>query len=210
VLIRAGLAVITWGGPRALTLRAVGRRARVSRTAPYHHFTDKRGLLAAIAEEGFRALAEEMRGAAADHGGDPLSRLQALGQAYVAFARAHPAHFRVMFGPDVGDDAAHSALQAATAEAFGLLPKAVIDCQRAGLVFGGDPVTLAGRLWAAAHGVAWLLLDGKLRGRGGEDPEAVATGMMATMYLGLAPRDVLPGARSSADRPASAERDYDT
>lgn len=115
-----------------------------------------------------------------------------------------------MFGPEVGDNAAHPALQAATAEAFELLPAAVADCQRAGLVFGGDPVALAVRLWSATHGVASLLVDGKLRGRGAEDPQVLFNGVMTTMFLGFAPRDVLPSSQTAADRPVSGEDDYDT
>ncbi len=53
------------GGPLAVTLRGAARRAEVSQTAPYRHFPDKQALLAAIAEQGFRALAHTTRRAIA-------------------------------------------------------------------------------------------------------------------------------------------------
>ncbi len=207
-LIRAGLAIIARGGPRALTLRAVGRRTGVSQTAPYLHFADKRALLAAIAEEGFRAMAEEMRRAAAVRAADPLGCLHALGQAYVDFARAHSAHFRVMFGHEVGDNAAHPGLQAATSEALEPLRATVADCQRAGLMVSGDREVMAGRLWAAIHGVAALLVDGKLRGQAAEDPEAFVDGITAMMGLGFVPREPLSRSRTCADRPPPDEGEH--
>ncbi len=208
-LVKAGLALIARGGPGALTLRAAARRAGVSQTAPYNHFADKQALLAAVAEQGFRAVADEMRQAATGHDTDPLGRLRSLGLAYVNFARAHPAHFRVMFGPEVGDNAAHPTLQAATTETFDLLRTTVADCQGAGLMVG-DPVTMAVRLWSAIHGLTSLLVDGKLKGLGTEDPEALADGLMATFFLGAAPREVLPHSPTCGDRPVSRAHDYDT
>src|ERR1700682_5211672 len=43
-------------GVDALTLRAVGQKLGVSRTALYRHFADKSALVAAVAGEGFRLL----------------------------------------------------------------------------------------------------------------------------------------------------------
>jgi AcrR family transcriptional regulator len=185
-LVRAGLALIARGGPEALTLRAAARRAGVSQTAPYFHFADKRALLAAVAEEGFQAMIAHMRQAVAHHPIDPLGRLRTLGLAYVEFARTHPEHFRVMFGPAVGDHAAHPSLHAAGAEAFELLRAAVAACQEGGLVIGEDSVAMAALLWAATHGLASLLVDGQLRNRGGEDPEALAERVAAAIFLGIA------------------------
>src|SRR2546429_9382843 len=52
-LIEAGLKLIEEKGIRALTLRGVGGRGGVSRTAAYRHFSDKAALLGAIWEAGF-------------------------------------------------------------------------------------------------------------------------------------------------------------
>src|SRR5215213_3394269 len=59
-LIRAGTELLRTEGPQALTLRAVARSAGVSAAAPYRHFADRRALVAAVAEQGFRRLQEAM------------------------------------------------------------------------------------------------------------------------------------------------------
>jgi AcrR family transcriptional regulator len=99
-LVEAALRLIAEHGAQALTLRAAARAAGVSPAAPYRHFADKEALLAAVAEDGFEKLSRRMR-AAARGASDAAARLLAIGEAYVAFARAHSAHFHVMFGPAV-------------------------------------------------------------------------------------------------------------
>src|SRR5205809_439421 len=100
-LIDASLALVEEEGIGALSLREVARKAGVTHNAPYHHFPDRGALLAAIAEEGFGRLAQETAAARAAVPDDPLARLTACGQAYVRFAIASPAHFRVMFRPEL-------------------------------------------------------------------------------------------------------------
>ena len=41
-------------GEEGLSMRRLAQELGVSRTAPYHHFSDKHSLLCGIAEEGFR------------------------------------------------------------------------------------------------------------------------------------------------------------
>jgi AcrR family transcriptional regulator len=48
-LLDAAADLLDTGGPDAVTLRAVGARAGVTRGAPYRHFPDKDSLLTAIA-----------------------------------------------------------------------------------------------------------------------------------------------------------------
>lgn len=118
--------------------------------APYRHFADKQALLAAVAEEGFRAMTDAMRRATAAHADDPLGRLRALGLAYVAFATSHPSHFRVMFGREIPDRSAHPSLRDVASETFGLLAGAIRECQQAGLVRSGNPEIR--RIWRSPPG----------------------------------------------------------
>ena len=60
VLIDAALGLVEEDGVEAVSVREAARRAGVSQAAPYRHFVDKRALLGAIAEEGFRALTQRM------------------------------------------------------------------------------------------------------------------------------------------------------
>jgi AcrR family transcriptional regulator len=95
-LIEAAEAILERDGPNALSLRAVAREAGVSAAAPYHHFRDKDELLAAVAHEGF-ALLEKAMAEAADSAADPIARINALGVAYVTFARDNRALYHLMY-----------------------------------------------------------------------------------------------------------------
>ena len=96
-LLDEALATIRAEGVEGLTLREIGARLGVSRTALYRHFADKRALLAAVATEGFRTLRQRLV-AAWEEGGHDRAAFESMGVAYVRFAVANPAHYRVMFG----------------------------------------------------------------------------------------------------------------
>jgi AcrR family transcriptional regulator len=161
-LVDPALELVEREGAEALTLRAVARAAGVSPAAPYRHFTDKRALLAAVAEEGFRLLASALRGAR-DDGADARARFRARGLAYVGFATRHPSHFRVMFGRELADRSGYRGLQDAAQAAFDALVEGVTDAQRAGAMREGDPRELGLTAWATMHGLAMLFLDGRSR-----------------------------------------------
>src|SRR5215467_1838029 len=55
-LLDEALRTIQTHGVEQLTLRTVGERLGVSRSALYRHFADKQSLLAAVGTEGFRTL----------------------------------------------------------------------------------------------------------------------------------------------------------
>src|SRR5437016_3005395 len=59
-LVQEAVHTIQAKGVDALTLRAVGQKLGVSRTALYRHFSDKSALLAAVAGEGFRMLRAQL------------------------------------------------------------------------------------------------------------------------------------------------------
>jgi AcrR family transcriptional regulator len=187
-LVAAAVRLVESGGVGALTLRGAARKAGVSQAAPYRHFADKQALLAAVAEEGFRSLTEAMRQASAPHEGDPLGRFHALGRAYVEFAMAHPAHYRIMFGQAGADRSAYPLLRAAAEETFGLLVAAIQDCQGAGLVRPGDAEELALAAWSASHGLSSLAVDGQLSVMGERSREALIQIVMANIFFGLGSR----------------------
>ena len=119
-LVREAARTIRTAGVEAVTLRDVGRRLGVSRTALYRHFADKSGLLAAVAREGFQAFSRALRGAW-DEAGGGLEGLRAMGTVYIRFARTEPAHYRIMFGQYRALCESDAALAADAAASFDVL-----------------------------------------------------------------------------------------
>lgn len=192
-LLEAAVALIEKEGSRALTLRAAARLAGVSEAAPYRHFADKEALLAAVAEEGFRAMTAEMDRASEGLGESPALKLQRIGAAYVRYAAENPARFRVMTSPEAADKSRYPGLKDAAEQAFSRLMGALKDCQAAGAVRPGDPRRLALGAWSLVHGLSALLIDGQLTGFYAEDAgpgarDALIDKTAALLFTGLAPR----------------------
>jgi AcrR family transcriptional regulator len=161
-LIDAATRLLDRGGVQAVTLREVGRRAGVSHNAPYKHFAAKEALLAAVAA---RELARQRATLAAtiSRARSPEAILRAAIHQYVAWAREHPARFKLVFG-SWSTDSEELALAADAAQT--LLVGIVGDAQEAGALPGGDPVRLASLLRALAHGAADLASAGHLQPKG--------------------------------------------
>ncbi len=195
-LVESGLELIAEEGEQALTLRALARRAGVSHTAPYRHFPDKTALLAAIAEEGFHAMTDAMQAATQTAGEDPLARFRAQGRAYMEFARARPARFRVMFGVTLAGSG-HAELDEARGTSFQSLLDGIAECQRAGRIRGADTRALAVMVWSAVHGHSILALDQQLAGERADSPDADALmdNLLGNLFLGLQPG---PGERDAS------------
>ncbi len=187
-LLDAALAMVEKEGPRGVSLRAVARFAGVSPAAPYRHFAGKEGLLAAVAEEGFRALESKMQAARDETDGLALAEFRAIGYAYVRFAASNPSHFSVMFGPEISDKSEHPSLREAADKASQIIADAIAKCQRPGLEGGDtDPHRLFISAWATFHGLATLIVDGQLSDSVGSDAELEALGNSVTdvIYRGL-------------------------
>jgi AcrR family transcriptional regulator len=182
-LIDEALATIRKEGVAGLTLREIGARLGVSRTALYRHFADKRALLTAVATEGFRTLRQQLVAAWEDGGRSPAA-FKSMGVAYVRFAVANPAYYRVMFGGFVGADARPPELTAEAQGAFQALVDALTTLQRTDAVRADDTVLMARFVWAVVHGVAMLGIDGQLH-----EPAGVETLMqyaLARIQTGIA------------------------
>src|SRR6185312_15939046 len=99
------------------------RLAGVSSAAPYRHFRDAEALLAAVAERGYERFAAALAQAWNEGQPEPVRAFEAVGQAYLAFARREPALYEAMFETDIAFAAA-PALQAAADRAFAILREA--------------------------------------------------------------------------------------
>lgn len=156
-LIDAAIALLEEGGVQNLSLRKAAKLAGVSPGAPYHHFANRSALLAAIAQEGFERLTAEM-GDIEDT--DPAQTLHRCGETYVRFALANPAHFRVMFRPELVHLDEFPGLREAADRAFGGLVSRVLQAQGHGVVPAGDHERYVMLAWSVVHGLSSLMLDG--------------------------------------------------
>ena len=153
-LIAAGLAALEGSGSYDLSLRELARDVGVSPAAVYRHFPNKDALLAALGREGLERLGAAQRVAYEAAGGGSAGFIE-TGRAYVRFALAHPALFRLTFAhcdpdylPADKTDPASRLLRDATVELTG--------------GEGSAAERLALQSWAIAHGIAMLMLDRRL------------------------------------------------
>ncbi|MBX3493429.1 MAG: TetR/AcrR family transcriptional regulator [Parvibaculum sp.] len=163
-LLEHSVKLIEEEGLGALSFREMARRAGVSHQAPYHHFENRDGILAALALEGFRQLDDMLVKAAADGTGKSAEEvLRAMMAAYVTFALDRPVHFRIMFRPELVEVEKYPEAQAVAAQTFERFIEAVARCHP-GVSRRSKPFTeRVNALWAATHGVATLWLDGNMK-----------------------------------------------
>ncbi len=157
-LVEAALALIAERGPAGFTFAEVARAAGVSPAAPYRHFRDRNALVAEIARRGFERFEERLRAAWRQARPDPVSAIENIGKAYLAFARDEPASYAAMFGSGLAleDD---PALLLASGRAFGVLREAAeVACNASRGKTRPPPMMVALHLWSLAHGVASLFI----------------------------------------------------
>jgi AcrR family transcriptional regulator len=182
-VLEAAEALIRTEGLEALSFREVARRAGVSHQAPYHYFPDKEAILAALAGEGFALLAARLHEARKAEA-TPAARLEAIGRAYVSLALERPAHFKLMFRPElVKLDRFPGAVQCADTS-FEELRLTVSEAIDAGLGRPEETDALVALCWSVAHGLAGLLLDGPLLHKlGAAGAQALIAPVMASFRL---------------------------
>lgn len=169
-LLDEALRILDAEALEAVTLRRLAREAGVSHTAPYHHFRDLDALLAAVAARGFHMLRQEMSRYVAGAAADPFQRLQAAGMAYVAFAVSHAELFRLMFSGRWRDATAYPDLGEAGGLAFGALQLMIEGAVGHGAAPKQVVLAAAQAAWAMVHGVAMLLVDGRIDTPPGRGP----------------------------------------
>ena len=158
----AALSLLATQPAAKISLREVARLAGVSHNAPYNHFGDRAALLHALGVRTMRELVEAQE-RAVETETDPVSRVRALGAAYVAYAADHPQAFSLNFDPEYcapGDPDADMAPLIARNEAL-LGAEVAALVQQPGFE-GRDPAALAAALWASVHGMAQLVMLGHL------------------------------------------------
>ena len=188
-LLRAAETVLERDGVQGLTLRAAAREAGVSHAAPTHHFGDMTGLLSELAAVGFVRFGAALREAASQQT-TAHARLDAMGIAYVAFARKYPHMFMLMFRSERLDfkrPALHEAMTESNAALAG-----GVGAQRGEAVTPNHPTLGQAaemvRAWSMVHGFAVLLLDHRLDRYLELLPDGNPDGLLRAMLRGPSPK----------------------
>jgi AcrR family transcriptional regulator len=185
-LIEAGVELARSGGPDAVVLREVTRMVGVVPNAAYRHFADRDALLAAVRDEAVSMLARRIadgmsqaRAGAHTPTGARL-RLQAVGKAYLEFARTEPGLFDAAFTapehPTRGARGEPTPLQCLEAALDGLV--------EAGLLEPARRPNIEYPIWATVHGLA-TLLRGPLRSLPDHDKTRLETQTLAFIGASL-------------------------
>ena len=161
-LLAEAAAMIDEGGTSSVTMRAIGRRLGVSRSAAYRHFADKSALLVAVAAAGFGRLRDRLEAVGAGAPGAEIERLRRVGEEYVRFALENPGHYRLMYGKEAVTREDRPELREAANVLFDELVRIVRTHQRNGTIKRKDPHQQAYVAWGAVHGLASLLIEGQI------------------------------------------------
>jgi AcrR family transcriptional regulator len=155
-LVRAALDLIAEKGAAGFTFADAARSAGVSAAAPYRHFRDRDALMADVARRGFELFAQRLERAWNGGAPEPVAAFEALGRAYLAFARDEPAYYSAMFEAGVAVDADPELRQAGDS-AFAVLRRGA-EAVAALLPREERPPALmmSLHLWSLAHGIASL------------------------------------------------------
>jgi AcrR family transcriptional regulator len=152
-LLESASALLDLGGVEAVTLREVGARSGVSRSAAYRHFADKESLLAVVATNALSELGDALE-ALVNSGDPPKQSLRSALLSLIDVGRTRPHLYRLMFTPPAGDPtAARQAAERTQALFLDLV----------GRITGPRQASRYGAvLLASAHGITGLDLSGHM------------------------------------------------
>ena len=180
-------------GYEAFTTRKLAARVGLSQTGLYVYFRSKEELFDTLCRQSFVALGEDFRRAVAG-AGEGMSRLRALGLAYIQFGLAHPDEYRLTFlegpglnkmdpaglDPDRPSGAGHNVFLIIRAELQRL--------SEAGDMRQADLTVATHTIWFGLHGLVSILIarPGYLRaGR-----EVLIEDLLDSLENGLRPRPI--------------------
>lgn len=183
IIEAAGELLVENGDDTAMSIRAVANRVGVTPPSIYLHFADKEALLDAVCARYFERLDDEM--AAASEGVDGAFR-RALnqGMAYVRFAVATPVLYRVAFGKPTSAGHPSKVDEVLAASAYSRFAGTVTELADEGVFDHAEIADIVLEFWAAAHGIASLMLAKP--GLAWGDDFARAEAMLTAMCLGRA------------------------
>ena len=184
LILTAARDLFVTDGYRNVSMRKIAERIEYSAAAIYSYFPSKDDIFFALAEEGFRLLAQQLQ-SAIDNVGDPLERLRRGLWAFYEFSKTNPEYFELMFidrsVPSLTQDFQRfEFFQETTARAEADV-RACID--RGQFSAALNPAAALHVLWVGMLGGASIGLAQRLAP--GEDPDALAHDLLESMLAGF-------------------------
>ncbi|HUF58443.1 MAG TPA: TetR/AcrR family transcriptional regulator [Actinomycetota bacterium] len=148
-VVAAARVLLEREGPDGLTMRRVAARMGIRAPSLYKHVDSKEELEVLLMADAFRELGQQLHDAVGSlrNGGSRHKALTELARVYRRWALAHPHLYRLVTGGPLPRERLPQGLEAWTAEPVVMAA-------------GGDP-DRARALWAFAHGMTILELDGR-------------------------------------------------
>lgn len=166
--------VIETDGTAALSVRRTAQAAGTSTTAVYSLFGSMDGLRRAVLIDAFERFTAAQESITPSD--DPFTDVAGLGMAYVQWALDNPKLYELMFGQSVAGIETSPELDAAGTRAIAPLTGSVTRAIEGGVFVAADVATVVTSLWAQVHGLATLMLAGKLPP--GADPAAASLAIL--------------------------------
>lgn len=145
-----------------VTMGAIAKEARVSRSLIYVYFTDKADIELAVAQRSIDLLHQLFEGAIQRHT-HGIDKIRAIGEAYITFFRTRPFHYEMFVRQeaiDVGGDEGEATPAQRAYQHRGLqVMELMADAVQVGMDDGtirsdvGSPMKTAVTLWGMTHGV---------------------------------------------------------
>jgi AcrR family transcriptional regulator len=148
--------IIAEDGLESLSIREVARRLGVSHQAPYKHFDSRDHILAEVVARTYSEFSRHLE--ARPRSDDPDRDLYNMGIAYLAYAKANPLKYRLMFGTPLPEPGRYADMMGEAHRAFDMLRKRLSSMPRKPLGDGQEKEADAGRdamfVWSTLHGFA--------------------------------------------------------
>jgi len=148
-ILEAASEILRKSGPGALSVRAISKSAGMSTIGIYNHFDGKRGVIDELAKEAFDLVHQAIVHASRIE--DARAAVLKAAQNYLAVARDHEAHYRLVFGEAVPGYAMGPKARVAARRAFNRLVE-LVDAASISNEFLSDARANAIHLWTIIHG----------------------------------------------------------
>jgi AcrR family transcriptional regulator len=148
-------------GADAVTMRRVAREVGITPMALYRHYSDREGLLNALADEGFEALAAQLESTGSS--GSLDKRLTRVLDLYLDYALRHPRLFELMFlKPRAGARRFPQDFKAGASPTANRMAALIQEAMQTGHLRKDDPWAITFEMGALLQGLVMLYLGGRM------------------------------------------------